>query len=174
MFKTIKSFIRDRHTVIALHSGAERYAQLSGEEKPGAEHFLLSSLELPDGTAKKAFIDIGIDPNTVRRAINKQYNDALNSNDLDITNLDIDNSDVESVSKNRLFPNTANPSGRFLIREIIRFHEIDLSIPLLGAHVVIATTSMKTSVIARTLKAMEIDNAALHSAAQRQLDTFLQ
>jgi ClpA/ClpB-like protein len=44
---------------------------------PGAEHLLLAALELPDGTARRAFERVGADPNALRQAIEEQHAEAL-------------------------------------------------------------------------------------------------
>jgi hypothetical protein len=62
-FKNIKNKIQEMKTISRLCLGVEKYANLAGEEKPGAEHFMLSALDLPDGTARKVFERLKLDPN---------------------------------------------------------------------------------------------------------------
>ena len=52
-------------------------ANAAGQNEPGAEHLVLSALELPDGTARKAFERIHADPDGFLAAITRQYEDAL-------------------------------------------------------------------------------------------------
>lgn len=172
MFKKFRAFIRDRNTVITLHSGAEKQARMNGDEKPGAEHFLLAALELSDGTAKRAFESIGIDPGILRSAINKQVNDTLKKIGIDTSQFNLDNGNPDSVSKNRIFPNWANSSGHLLIKEINRIQEIDLNIPLIGAHVVAAIAKMKFGITIQTFRTLGINTTLLYSAAQTQLKNF--
>lgn len=56
---------------------ADKQANISGEEGLGAEHFVLSALNLPDGSAKHAFDWVGANTNEFRDAINKQYREAF-------------------------------------------------------------------------------------------------
>ncbi len=48
MFNRIRLRMADLRTVSKLISGADKEANLSGEEKAGAEHFVLSALKLPE------------------------------------------------------------------------------------------------------------------------------
>ncbi|MGH6647625.1 hypothetical protein [Aquabacterium sp.] len=43
----LKQRVRDMGTIKSLCLGAEEHAQQDGQDKPGAEHFLLSALDLP-------------------------------------------------------------------------------------------------------------------------------
>ena len=62
-----------------LIPGADEQANIMGEEKPSAEHFVLSALCLEDGTAKRAFNKLGIDSKKFQNAIKAQYDEALSS-----------------------------------------------------------------------------------------------
>lgn len=55
-------------TIKALCLAAEQHANTDGQKEPGAEHFVLAALESPDGTARRAFEDIRVDPNGFRAA----------------------------------------------------------------------------------------------------------
>ncbi|WP_375763443.1 hypothetical protein ACE10X_34930 [Bradyrhizobium sp. Pha-3] len=50
MFKGIGSKLNDMGTIKFLCERAETYALQDQQREPGAEHFLLASLDLPDGT----------------------------------------------------------------------------------------------------------------------------
>jgi hypothetical protein len=69
--------IQEFRTIRQLLGGAERLAQESGETLPGAEHLLLAALALPDGTARRAFERLGVDPDGLPSAIASQHADAL-------------------------------------------------------------------------------------------------
>lgn len=55
MFKGIGSKLNDMGTIKFLCERAETYALQDQQREPGAEHFLLASLDLPDGTSRLAF-----------------------------------------------------------------------------------------------------------------------
>ena len=77
MFNTIKQRFRDVSTIDALCTGAEKLANADGQKEPGAEHFVVVALELPNGTARRTFKRIHADPDSFRAAIARQYEDAL-------------------------------------------------------------------------------------------------
>src|SRR5665809_73606 len=73
----LKNPIKDMRTIKALLLGAEDQARAAGESQPGAEHLLLSALELPEGSGRRAFERAGADPDELRPAIERQHADAL-------------------------------------------------------------------------------------------------
>ncbi|MES9926518.1 MAG: Clp protease N-terminal domain-containing protein, partial [Candidatus Thiodiazotropha sp. 6PDIVS] len=79
MFKRILLRFHDMKTIGKLIPGADKEANMVGEEKPGAEHFILAALNLEDGTAKRTFERFEIDSEKFREAIKKQYEEALSS-----------------------------------------------------------------------------------------------
>ena len=64
--------VRDARTIKQLLEGAEAEATRAGEPQPGAEHLLLAALDLPDGSARRAFAAAGADPDALRDAIAAQ------------------------------------------------------------------------------------------------------
>ena len=87
-FNLIKRIIyrfKDMATIKSLCLKAEEYAHKNGEEIPGAEHFLLSAFDLPDGTARRVFQRAGANPDDFEKAVKQQYNEALDSVGIDPT-----------------------------------------------------------------------------------------
>lgn len=168
MFKRLKLRIRDIKTISKLITGADEQAHLNGEEEPGAEHFLLSALLLPDGTARRVFERIGTDPEQFQFAIKQQYSDALSAIGIDTKMM---NDEPEPVTPNRMLHN-AKPSGQALMKELYALKSHDKDKPLLGAHVVEVVAQMKQGVAARSLKAMGVDHELMVSAAREELDSF--
>jgi len=171
MFKRIKLRIRDIGTINALCSGAEKQAHENGEAFPGAEHFLLAAMALPDGTARRAFERVGADPDTLRAAIAKQYSDALNRMGIDLTAMDTEHHIPEPVTSNRMLYDT-KPSGQAVMKALYEQRTENKNIPLLGAHVVAVIASMEQGVAARSLLTMGIDQNALGAAAKQTLNAF--
>ena len=168
MFKRIRLRIRDVKTIGKLITGADQQAHLNGEEAPGAEHFLLSALNLPDGTARRVFQRIGADPEQFHKAINDQYNDALDSVGIDAK---IIADEPEPVTSHRALHN-AKPSGQALMKALYALKQSDKSRPLLGAHVVAVVAGMEHGVAARSLKAMGVNQAVIAAAVEKELDSF--
>ena len=168
MFKRIRLRIQDMKTISKLIAGADEQAHMSGEDEPGAEHFLLSALRLPDGTAKRVFERIGANPEQFRNAIKKQYSDALSSIGIDQKVLD---EDPEPVKSSRRLHN-AKPSGRTLMKELYALKQKDKDRPLLGAHVISVIATMKHGVAARSLRTMNINDDKLSLAVKNELDSY--
>lgn len=171
MFRRLKLRIRDMGTIKTLCLGAERHAQQNGEELPGAEHFLLSAIDLQDGTARRAFEHLGADPAALRKAISAQYDAALRGIGLDPGGVPTYNNDPEPVQSNRKIYD-AQPSGQAVMKELARRKAEDKDNPLVGAHVVAVVASMKLGVAARALRAMGVDPEALCAAASTEARGF--
>lgn len=67
----------DIKTMSTLFPAAERAALAMGESEPGAEHLILAALDLPDGSAARAFERVGADPLGFREAVAAQHEQAL-------------------------------------------------------------------------------------------------
>ena len=160
MFNGLKARFNDMATLRTLCDGAERLALLDQQTRPGAEHFLLAALDLKDGTARLAFEKAGADPAALRPAIDRQYDDALQSIGIRLTGT--------GAKRPPLPGNTglydAAPSGQALMQDLAasrRDHR-----PLLGAHVVAIAAGMEHGVVARALRIMGISPDSLKSAAE--------
>lgn len=66
MFGRIRSKLNDMNTIKLLCEGAEAHALQDQQREPGAEHFLLAALDLPDGTARLAFEKAGAQPGALQ------------------------------------------------------------------------------------------------------------
>lgn len=176
MFKTIRQRFRDMGTIKALCFEAEKLANAEGQKEPGVEHFVLSALALPDGTARKAFLRIHADPDNFRAAIAKQYKDALQNMGIALPH-DAEISGEATPIPTSKGPYKAQPSAQALMqtltREImVREQKADSTAPLLSAHVVLAATSAQYGVAARALRAMGIDPASLADAAKMEIAAY--
>lgn len=168
MFKRIRLRIQDMKTINKLISGADEQAHISGEEKPGAEHYLLSALKMPEGSARRVFERVGADPDKFHEAIGKQYSDALKSVGIDVESID---NESEPVETERMFHNS-KPSGQAVMKELYALKKKDKDRPLLGAHVVGVVASMEHGVAARALRAMGVDKAGIAKAVNEELESF--
>jgi hypothetical protein len=168
VFHRIRQRIRDVHTVKKLCVGAERHALEDQQREPGAEHFLLSALELPDGSAQRVFERLNADPAGLRDAIARQYSDALRHVGIDPAQINGINDELKPLSGRRGLYEAA-PSGKAVMQELAALREHDKEIPLLGAHVVAVIATMGRGVAARSLRAMGIDLGALGAAANAEI-----
>lgn len=162
--------LRDIDTINQLLSGCESEARRLGDALPGAEHLLLSALELSDGTARRAFELTGADPDEYRAAINRTHADALRA-------IGIRADDGAAAAPSSALPAKAsgvlrtNASEQQAFQAAVKLSKASKPSLLLGAHVVMAVCQMEHSTAARALDTMGIDRAALSAAASAELST---
>ncbi|MBT9456230.1 MAG: Clp protease N-terminal domain-containing protein [Burkholderiaceae bacterium] len=167
MFTGIRQRLRDMGTIKALCQGAERHALRDGQAEPGAEHFLLSALELPDGSARRSFERLQVDPAQLPAAIARQHGEALRGIGLDPDALDaLDNAPQPAA---RALYN-ASPSGQAVMQGLAASR----GQPLLGAHVVAVIAGMRHGVAARTLRALGLNPQALAASAEHEIQASMQ
>jgi len=172
IFSFIHSFTRikkDMKNISLLCLGAEKHAQRNGEEKPGAEHFLLSAFDLPDGTAKKVFERLNVDPSGINQAIKNQHIDALKNAGLDDQSIE-DNLEFTEITDPKLKLFDTTPSGQTILKTLYQLNK-KRKTAFTGAHVLEVIASMKYGIAARTLTAMGIENSALKTAITNEINT---
>ncbi len=170
IFSFIKSFRRikqDMKNISVLCREAERHAHINGDEKPGAEHFLLAALELPDDSAQRIFSRLNIDPSRINQAIKNQHINALHTAGLDDESIE-ENLKYTEITNSKLKLYDTTPSGQAVLQTLYQFNK-KRNTPLIGAHVLEVIASMKYGIAARTLTAMGIDNAVLRIAIAEEL-----
>lgn len=163
MFNRIKIRINDMKTVSRLISNAETQANALGEETAGAEHYVLSALELPDGSAKNIFSALGITTSDFKDAINKQYESALNS-----VGFDAEAVSAEPITNKKVLPGT-HPSGKQLMKSLHALKKNDKDRPLLGAHVLEVVADIKYGVVTRVFKELDVTPENLKQAVYQEL-----
>ncbi|WP_103654362.1 Clp protease N-terminal domain-containing protein [Agarilytica rhodophyticola] len=164
MFNRVMLRFRDMKTISRLITGADEQAHISGEEMPGAEHFVLSALNLEDGSAKRVFDKIGIDTEKFKNAINQQYANALAS-------IGIDNKLIpEPLESNKILHN-AQPSAQELMRSLYTLKKSDKLRPLLGVHVINAASKIEQGIVARAFKILAIDKEKLNYLIKEELES---
>ncbi|HSW42866.1 MAG TPA: Clp protease N-terminal domain-containing protein [Patescibacteria group bacterium] len=158
-------FLEEARTVRALLEGAERHANLAGESLPGAEHLLLSALDLADGTARRAFRRAGADPAALAAAIERQHADALAAVDV------VAPDDLPVVPAPRPGgPFRATPAAQSAFRRAYELSATPKPRRLLGAHVVIAIGELGEGTAARSIRALGIEPDRLAVVAREVLD----
>ena len=175
MFNTIKQRFRDVSTINVLCTGAEKLANANGQKEPGAEHFVLVALELPDGTARRAFKRIHADPDSFRAAIARQYEDALQNIGIVIPPEAMTDEARPVAAGTGLYKAQASADTlmQILARDIMaKEHKVDPAAPLLGAHVILAATTAQYGVAIRAFRAMGIDPTKLAEAATEEINAI--
>lgn len=117
MSSNIRNRIESAGTIKTLCELAETHSSRDEKPEPGAEHFVLAAIDLPDGTAKLAFANAGSVATSFKWAIQRQYEDALLDLGLDPHTLARESVQDEAVDKCiRVY--SASPSGRELMQAL--------------------------------------------------------
>jgi ATP-dependent Clp protease ATP-binding subunit ClpA len=162
MLEGLKSKLQSVRTISRLCQAAEAYALQDGQHEPGAEHFLLAAFDLPDGTARLAFEELGADPQALRSAIADQYGDALRAIGIEAEKMPDPSGTARLQVRNGPF--AAAPSGQEIMQELAA--QRGEHRPLLGAHIVAVVAGMSQGVAARALRSMGVDRDALKAQAK--------
>ena len=165
MFKRVLLRFRDMKTIGKLIAGADEQANIMGEEKPSAEHFVLSALCLEDGTAKRAFNKLRIDSRKFQDAIKTQYDEALSSVGI---SEQVTEMEPEPIKSDKIL-HDSQPSGQDLIKSLYTLKKEDKNRPLQGAHVIIVAASIEYGVVPRAFKVLGVDRESLAKAARDEL-----
>lgn len=166
MFAALQRRLKDMGTLKSLSLQAEAHALADHQRRPGAEHFLLAALDLPDGAAGRAFARLHADPAGLRRAITQQDGEALAS-------VGVDPGHAETLEPParpmRLYDAAA--SGQAVLKALAARKQGDRT-PLLSGHVVAVVAELRQGVAPRSLRAMGVDPAALKSAALAEVSAY--
>jgi ATP-dependent Clp protease ATP-binding subunit ClpA len=166
MFQRFRQRLRDMGTIKSLCEGAERHARGSGQPQPGAEHFLLASLDLPEGSARRAFAQVHADADQFRVAVARQYQQALRSAGVGEATWCTEDDALPEPQRPSLY--RAQPSGQAVMQRLAEWRKTDSAGPLRGAHVVLVVATIEHGVAARSLRAMGVDPQALVAAARNE------
>ncbi|HEX5343444.1 MAG TPA: Clp protease N-terminal domain-containing protein [Duganella sp.] len=177
MFAKLRQRWQDARTIMKLSLDAEKRALQEGRQHPGAEHYTLAALDLPDGSARRVFARIGADPEAYRAALANRHAAALNAIGLHAAGANAAASEAAEpdgaaspATATLLFD--AQPSGQSLMQSLPELQR-RLPAPLCGAHVLLAVAAMAHSAAGRTFKAIGIDLQALGSAAEAELHSAM-
>jgi ATP-dependent Clp protease ATP-binding subunit ClpA len=167
MFDRLRHRLRDAGTLKTLCEAAEQHARRAGQDQPGAEHFVLAALDLPDGSARRAFGRLHADAGAFAAAIEAQHREALAAVGLAPHAWPEPPAAASGAPAAGLY--RAQPSGQALMQALATHRERAGDIPLIGAHVLAAAAEPAQGITARTLRAMGVDAAALRAAAAREI-----
>lgn len=164
--------LKDMGTITALNLGAETIARKCGEEKPAAEHFLLSALDLPDGTARRVFERLGVNPDELDKAFEKQHHEALDQVGVDASKLEFYEDDFK-IEKPKRVLYEVKPSAQTLMKDLHKLKKEDKDVPLLGLHVLQVLSAKEYGVVPRTLKILAINQKELQDALCKELEVYM-
>jgi hypothetical protein len=165
----LKRTLDDMRTIKQLLTGAERIARELGEEEPGAEHLLLSALELPDGTAAATLARVGVDGAAIRGALVADQAEALVS-------VGIAPERAAELSAPEPLPDAgrpllygAGPTARAAFR-VAGERARAARRPLVGADVVAAVAAIERGATARLFARLGVDRRSLADATAGAVD----
>jgi ATP-dependent Clp protease ATP-binding subunit ClpA len=161
----IPRFFREFRTVRTLLSTAERIARAGGDEHPGAEHLLLAAFELPDGTARRAFDELGVRPEDLPAAIADQHADALASVGVTAPGSQAAASPLPEPSG----VYRSQPSAQAVFQRAVEISGTPPPRHLRGAHILLAVSELEHGTASRALRRLGIDPDRLRTAAERAL-----
>ena len=167
MFDRLRHRLRDVGTVKALCQAAEAHARHAGQDQPGAEHFVLAAIDLPDGSARRAFARLDASADAFAAALEQQHRDALGAIGIDPAAWPEPPAGAAGAPPAGLY--RAQPSGQALMQALAHDRERAGEIPLIGAHVLAAAAQATQGTTDRALRVMGIDAAALRRAAVQEI-----
>lgn len=156
MFSFIRNKLRAANTLAVLCEAAEEEARRDGLSAPGAEHFVLAALSLPDGRASRAFQALGATDVLLREAIARQYQEPLHALGIDVQPASQPLGEIEGT---RLY--RATPSGQALIQALGRSGSEGLT----SNQVLVAAAEQSEGVLPRALAVMGLCPGQLRTAA---------
>lgn len=163
--------LRDMRTISNLLSDAERRARTLGEEHPGAEHLLLAALDLPDGSARRAFERLGVEPDRLEAALAHQDVEALVAIGIDPRHAERlrQSAPLDPPAGSGVYRSTASAQEAFQAAGRLARSE---KAQFVGAHVVAAVADMEHGTAPRVLAVIGADRSSLAAAARAELDAL--
>lgn len=156
--------MRDIRTVSALLTLAEQESLAAGLLDPGAEHLVLASLELPDGTARAAFAVLGHTADGLRGALADNAADALAAvGVIGAPPMATSGPEPESPARHGAYRSKGSLQDLLTAtRHVANSRHESLT----SAHVLIAAADVTDGTLARALARLGVEPAALSVAAQ--------
>lgn len=142
MFNKLKQRFTDMGTIKALCEAAEAAANGDHQKQPGAEHFVLAALALPDGSAARVFRRLRVDGEDFRGALRDVHHQALEVAGVRPEEIDRSEQDVPPLPR----PGgvyAAAPSGQAVLQELAALRQRGIVGPLLGVHVLEVVSAMQ-------------------------------
>jgi ATP-dependent Clp protease ATP-binding subunit ClpA len=166
MFQRMRQRIADMKTMKLLFTTAEDAARAAGAARPGAEHLLLATLELPDGSARRAFQRVGADPDAFQAALAAQHAQALHGIGVVADDSKLDAYLPEPGPATGVYQTEV--SAQQLFQQVVGEVKARRS-HLTGAHIVLAAANSRHGTTIRTLRHMGIELDELARAAEAEL-----
>lgn len=161
----IRRAIQDVRTIRRLLTRAETEARRGGDDLPGPEHLLLSAIALPDGTARRAFGQFGVDLDDLRAAIGDAHDRALQG--IGVTAPGGDGGDLPPAAP-PTGPYRLTAPGQQAFQRAVQLSKATEPAVLRGGHLVAAVCEQEQGTVARALHVLGVDRAALAAASREE------
>lgn len=168
MLKKLTQTFKDMGTIKTLCEAAERVANAAHQAAPGAEHFVLAALELPDGSAARVFARLGITAEAFREALRETHRAALKAAGVSTEQIASSEQDVPPLPRPDEIYNAA-PSGEAVLKGLAALRKRGVSGPLVGAHVLEVVSTMQHRTTARAFALLDRDAATVMAAIQSEM-----
>ena len=168
MLKKLTQTLRDMGTIKTLCEAAERIANAEHQAAPGAEHFVLAALELPDGTAARVFAKLGITAGTFREALREVHRAALKAAGVSQEQIAGSERDVPLLPRPGELYNAA-PSGEAVLKGLAALRKRGVGGPLVGVHVLEVVLAMQHGTTIRAFSLLGRDAPTVMAAVQSEM-----
>ena len=168
MLKKLTQTFRDMGTIKTLCVAAERIANAEHQAAPGAEHFVLAALELPDGSAARVFSKLGVTADGFGEAVRQTHRAALEAVGVGADQIHGSEHDVPPLPEPREIYNAA-PSGQAVLKGLAALRKRGISGPLIGAHVLEVVSAMQHGTTQRAFALLGRDAPTVMAAVQSEM-----
>ncbi|MCQ4121134.1 Clp protease N-terminal domain-containing protein [Rhodococcus tibetensis] len=161
---------RDMRTMKLLFAETEAEADRLSDREPGAEHLLLASFSLPDGTSRRVFERLGSNRDALREAISRVHRDALAAAGIGDTTPFDDTASVDTApSRPRTGPLNLSAPAREAFREATAVAKAGRR-PFTGADIVRAVAEIEHGTAARALETLGLERSTVIDAARAEAE----
>ena len=168
MLKKLTQTFKDMGTIKMLCEAAEQIALAEHQAAPGAEHFVLAALELPDGSAERVFARLGITAGTFREALRETHRAALKAVGVADEEVARSEQDVPPLPRPDEIYNAA-PSGEAVLKGLAALRKRGVSGPLVGVHVLEVVSTMQHGTTRRAFALLGRDAPTVMAAIQNEM-----
>ena len=167
MFGRLMQTFKDMGTIKTLCEAAERIANGEQQETPGAEHFVLAALELPDGSAARVFQKLGITGDAFTEALREQHRSVLRRAGVNDAVIASSEREVPPLPRPNGLYNAA-PSGQAVLKGLAALRKRGVSGTLMGVHILEVVLAMQHDATARAFSLLGRDPATVLAAIESE------
>ncbi len=168
MFAQLKQRFSDMGTIKLLCEAAELEANADHQGAPGAEHFVLAALQLPDGSAQRVFAKLEITGDDFRNALRELHRSALASAGVDGAQISASESSVPPLPRPSGIYNAA-PSGEAVVKGLAALRKRGVHGPLAGVHVLEVTSAVQHGMTAKAFQLLGHGRPSVMAAIRSEM-----